>query len=122
LERAVSLPTSAVPVSASAGRRLFSAMEGFGSGVANPGGAGRYAHINSAVRSRNAALGLGLALFVGGVYSYTYSKMAANELNTLASELDEVRAARAERGVGAGAAAGPASAAAQAAGKAAPAR
>ena len=82
-------------------------MQGLGSGVANPGGSGRYSHITAAVRRRNALGAAALAAFVGGVYLYTYRKMANNELQTLAAELDEVRAARSDRaGGGAVAAAG----------------
>ena len=73
-------------------------MQGLGSGVALEGGRGRYAHITAAVRRRNLVAAAGCALFVCGVYAYTYSKMATNELQTLAAELDEVRAARDARG------------------------
>ena len=59
------------------------------------------------------------AAFVLGVYGYTYSKMATNELHNLAAELDEVRAAREAREGGAAAAAAPAAAGAAAAAAAA---
>ena len=73
-------------------------MQGLGSGVAHPGGPGtRYAHITSGVRRNNLLFAGALAVFVGGVYSYTYAKMTTNELVTLSSELDEVRAMRAAK-------------------------
>jgi len=76
-------------------------MQGLGSGVALEGGSGRYKHITAAVRRRNGFAAAACALFVAGVYGYTYSKMATNELQSLAAELDEVRAAREARGGGA---------------------
>ena len=89
-------------------------MQGLGSGVALEGGSGRYKHITAAVRRRNALAAAACAAFVCGVYAYTYSKMATNELQSLAAELDEVRAAREAR------AGGPAAPAAAQAGGAQP--
>jgi hypothetical protein len=89
-------------------------MQGLGSGVALEGGSGRYKHITAAVRRRNAAVAAACALFVAGVYGYTYSKMATNELQSLAAELDEVRAAREARSGGGAAPAAPAAPAAAA--------
>ena len=90
-------------------------MQGLGSGVALEGGSGRYKHITAAVRRRNALAAAACAAFVCGVYAYTYRKMATNELQTLAAELDEVRAAREARGGAAPPAPAPAALAAAAA-------
>ena len=94
-------------------------LQGLGSGVAMEGGAGRFKHITSVVRRRNTFAAAACAAFVLGVYGYTYSKMATNELHNLAAELDEVRAAREAREGGAAAAAAPAAAAGAAAAAAA---